>query len=68
MQEKRTIDVNDVRKLVGKLLTIVEATVPEGNQEATKQLVTQAIWNVFDVVGDWKEDEPQWSSNLNPEL
>ena len=57
MYEKREIDINHTRKLVGKLLTIVEATVPAGNQEATKQLVTQTIWQVFDVVGDWKEDE-----------
>jgi len=53
---KQEIDVNDVRLLVGKLLTIVEATVPIGNQKATKDLVTQSIWGVFNVVGDWKEE------------
>lgn len=65
MEQKREIDVNDVRKLVGKLLTVVEATVPEGNQTATKQLVTQTIWQVFNVVGDWKEDtlDGGWTGN-----
>lgn len=58
MEQKREIDVNDVRKLVGKLLTLVEATVPDSNQQATKQLVTQAIWDTFNVVGEWRE-EPQ---------
>lgn len=56
MKDKREINVNDVRKLVGKLLTIVEATVPKANQKAAKDLVTQTIWQVFDVVGDWEED------------
>ena len=51
MKEKREISVEDVRKLVGTLLTIVEATVPEGNQKATKDLVTQTVWKVLDVVG-----------------
>lgn len=57
MEQKREIHVDDVKNLVGKLLTLVEATVPEGNQEATKQLVTQTIWSIFNVVGNWEELE-----------
>jgi hypothetical protein len=65
MKDKREIDVNDVRKLVGKLLTVVEATVPAGNQKAAKQLVTQTIWQVFDVVGDWKVDDEEILTGTN---
>ena len=55
MEQKTNIDVNDVRKLVGKILTLIEATVPEANQKATKDIAIQTIWDTFDVVGDWKQ-------------
>lgn len=63
MTEKREVHIDDVKKLVGKILTLIEATVPAGNQEAAKQLAIQTIWQTFNVVGEWGEHEPKVPSS-----
>jgi hypothetical protein len=40
--------------LTGQILTIVDASVPEGEQKkAMKSLIKQAVWKSYDAVWEW---------------
>jgi hypothetical protein len=45
-------------ELLGHILTIVDASVPESDQKkAMKSLIKQSVWKTYDVVWKWMNDQ-----------